>query len=342
MKKALITGVTGQDGSYLAELLLQKGYKVFGFLRRSSTEPLLRIEHLISDGNFHLVNGDLRDRAAIKRALEESQPDEIYNLAAQSDVGISFQCPEETWEINYHGVGRLVTQAAELKPNVKIYQASTSEMFGSTLSPQNENSPFCPVSPYAKAKLQAHIDYVAGYRSRGLFICSGILFNHESPRRGKHFVTRKITYSLAKIKLGIQKDCLELGNLNAKRDWGYAPDYVRAMYWMLQEDIFPEDYVIATGVNHTVREFVDAAAYFLGMPLTWSGEGVKEIGWDERGNPVVKVKEAFYRPNEVVDLRGDSRKANQKLNWWPSVKFRNLVEIMTSADMELAKKLQTK
>ena len=223
-KRALITGITGQDGSYLAELLLDKGYEVFGFMRRSSTEPLLRIEKLVLDKRINLINGDLRDKAAIVRAVVEAQPHEIYNLAAQSDVGISFRCPEETWEINYHGLGRLVNTVLESKLSPKIYQASTSEMFGETPPPQNESSLFQPVSPYAKAKLRAHEDYVVGYREKhGLFICSGILFNHESPRRGKHFVTRKITHSLAKIKLGLQ-ECLELGNLEAKRDWGHAKD----------------------------------------------------------------------------------------------------------------------
>ena len=335
-KRALITGITGQDGSYLAELLLDKGYEVFGFMRRSSTEPLLRIEKLVLDKRINLINGDLRDKAAIVRAVVEAQPHEIYNLAAQSDVGISFRCPEETWEINYHGLGRLVNTVLESKLSPKIYQASTSEMFGETPPPQNESSLFQPVSPYAKAKLRAHEDYVVGYREKhGLFICSGILFNHESPRRGKHFVTRKITHSLAKIKLGLQ-ECLELGNLEAKRDWGHAKDYVEAMWLMLQQET-PDDFVIATGESHSVKEYVENAAYVLRTNIAWKNEGLNCVGRDQFGDVIVRVNQEFYRPSEVHSLLGDSQKARKVLGWKPKVTFNQLVEEMALADFALAR-----
>lgn len=334
MKKrtALITGITGQDGSYLAEFLVKKGYEVFGLIRRSSTDPFLRIESLVLSRQIRLINGNLRDSATIREAVKISRPDEIYNLAAQSDVGISFNCPDETWEVNYHGVGRLVNTAMEHNPNVKIYQASTSEMFGSTPPPQNEQSSFRPVSPYGKAKLRAHEDYVLGYREkRGLFICSGILFNHESPRRGKHFVTRKITHSLAKIKLGLQ-DCLELGNLQAGRDWGFAGDYVRAMWLMLQRPN-PDDFVVATGVSHTVEEFVEFAAQFLGIRITWLGEGVDRMGYDENRRIIVKVNPDFFRPNEVNHLLGNTDKSREILGWRPEVSFKDLVKMMVESDL---------
>jgi GDPmannose 4,6-dehydratase len=334
MKKALITGITGQDGSYLAEFLIKKGYDVYGFMRRSSTEPLLRIEEPVLDGKIKLINGDLRDLGAIHRALEKTQPDEIYNLAAQSDVGISFKCPEETMEINYYGVGRLVNEAMRIDQKVRIYQASTSEMFGKTKPPQNENSPFQPQSPYAEAKLKAHEDFVVGYRKKhGLFICSGIMFNHESPRRGRHFVTRKISYSLAKIKLGLQ-DSFLLGNLDARRDWGFAGDYVEAMWSMLQQKT-PADYVIATGEDHSVGEFVEAAAEALGIRITWSGKGLKEVGKDENGKTMVKIDKVFYRPREVHFLRGDASRAKRVLNWQPKIKFKDLVKMMVEADLQL-------
>lgn len=333
-KRALITGITGQDGSYLAEFLLEKDYEIYGLLRRCSTEPLLRIERMVLDKKIKLIHGNLRDSATIRTALGQSKPDEIYNLAAQSDVGISFHCEDETWETNYHGVGRLVQAATELNPEVKIYQASTSEMFGNTPPPQNEHSLFRPASPYAKAKLKAHEDYVVGYREKhGLFICSGILFNHESPRRGKHFVTRKITHSLAKIKLGLQSH-LELGNLHAKRDWGFAGDYVEAMWMMLQRPE-PEDFVIATGISHTVEEFVELAASFVGINLGWSGGGIDQIGRDRHGKLVVKIDPAFLRPKDVEDLRGDVGKAHRELGWQPKAEFEELVEMMVKADLEL-------
>jgi GDPmannose 4,6-dehydratase len=330
-KTALITGVTGQDGSYLAEFLVNKGYKVYGLIRRVSTEPLLRIGELVFSKKIKLLTGNLRDLSTVRLALEESRPDEIYNLAAQSDVGISFQAPDETTDINYYGVGRIVNEAMRLDPKIRIYQASTSEMFGRTKPPHNERSPFQPVSPYAEAKLKAHEDFVVGYRKKhGLFICSGILFNHESPRRGKHFVTRKITHSLSKIKYGLQ-DVLTLGNLDAKRDWGYAGDYVEAMWLMLQQNK-PDDYVIATGQSHSVREFVDAAAKALSMTIAWKGGGLNEVGVDGNGKTIIRVSKNNYRPNEVHYLKGDSSRARKKLGWKPKVSFGGLVKLMVEAD----------
>lgn len=329
-KRALITGITGQDGSYLAELLISKGYTVYGLVRRSSNDPFVRLRHL--KDQIHIVYGNLRDSGSLERAIAEAKPDEIYNLAAQSDVGISFKCPEETEEIDYYGVGRLVNAAMRLNPNVRIYQASTSEMFGKTKPPQNEKAPFQPVSPYGLAKLKAHEDFVVGYREKHkLYICSGILFNHESPRRGEHFVTRKITISLAKIKLGLQEH-LELGNLDAKRDWGFAGDYVGLMWKMLQQKK-PEDYVIATGESHTVRDFVNAAAAALGMELRWSGKGLKEVAKNEKGKVIVKVNKDFYRPAEVDYLLGDSSKAEKLLKWKPKTSFSELVRLMAEADL---------
>ena len=334
MKKALITGITGQDGSYLVNFLLKKGYKVYGFMRRTSNDPLTRFEYLSS--KIEILYGNLRDVASIERAMEYVKPDEVYNLAAQSDVGVSFKCPEETMEINYYGVGRIVNAAMKVNPKVRIYQASTSEMFGKTNPPQNENSPFQPVSPYGEAKLKAHEDFVVGYREKhGLFICSGFLFNHESPRRGEHFVTRKITLSLAKIKLGLQ-DHFELGNLEAKRDWGFAGDFVEIMWIMLQQDK-PEDFVIATGESHTVREFVEAAAKALEMKITWEGEGLDEVAKDENGKVILKINEKFYRPAEVDYLLGDSKKAKEKLGWHPKTTFNDLVKMMAESDLEQTK-----
>lgn len=332
-KRAFITGVTGQDGSYLAEFLVQKGYEVFGLLRRSSTDPLMRIGALAFEKRVRLLNGDLRDSGALRRVLEEARPDEVYNLAAQSDVGISFKCPEETVEINYFGLGRLIFEAVQVNSKVRIYQASTSEMFGRTKPPQNEHSVFAPVSPYAEAKLKAHEDFVVGYRQKhGLFICSGILFNHESPRRGKHFVTKKITHSLTKIKYGLQ-DVVQLGNLDARRDWGFAGDYVEAMWLMLQQPK-PQDFVIATGESHTVREFLEATAAALNMPITWKGKGLKEAGYNKDGKAIVRINKSYYRPNEVHYLMGDSSKARRVLKWKPKVKFEDLVKMMVEADVD--------
>jgi len=338
-KSALITGITGQDGSYLAEYLLGLGYEVWGLVRRTSLDPHMRIMHMTLPRHIKLVHGNLRDEATLRDALQQSKPDEIYNLAAQSDVGISFKCPDETMEINYYGLGRLVYQAMKVNPKVRIYQASTSEMFGRTKPPQSETSPFQPVSPYGDAKLRAHEDYVKGYReNHNLFICSGFLFNHESPRRGEHFVTRKITISLAKVKLGLQKS-FSLGNLEAKRDWGFAGDYVKAMHKMLQQKK-PDDYVIATGESHTVREFVNAAAKAIDMPLTWSGKGLKEVAKTKDGRTVLTISEEFYRPNEVHHLLGDSRKAQEKLEWTVETTFNELAVMMAKADYERLKKLK--
>jgi len=301
-------------------------------MRRSSTDPLTRLHPLDTEGKIILRYGDLRDTATLRQALEEAHPDELYNLAAQSDVGVSFVCPDETMEENYHGLGRVIQEAVKVNPKVKIYQASTSEMFGKTNPPQNEKSPFAPVSPYGEAKLKAHEDFVRGYRGRdGLFICSGILFNHESPRRGEHFVTRKITISLAKIKLGMQ-DCLELGNLDAKRDWGFAGDYVKVMWLMLQQDT-PEDYVISTGESRPVREFVESAAEALSMPIVWEGKGLQEVGKDKNGKIIITVNKNFYRPSEVDYLRGNSAKAKKLLSWQPETSFDELVKMMVDSDI---------
>jgi len=339
-KRALITGITGQDGSYLAEYLLGLGYEVWGLVRRTSLDPLMRIDHLIHPKRLiKLVYGNLRDEATLREALKESNPDEVYNLAAQSDVWVSFKCPDETMEINYYGLGRLVYQAMTLNPKVRIYQASTSEMFGKTQPPQSETSPFQPVSPYGEAKLRAHEDYVKGYREKhGLFICSGILFNHESPRRGEHFVTRKITISLAKVKLGLQ-DSFMLGNLEAKRDWGFAGDYVKAMHKMLQQKK-AEDFVIATGQSHSVRAFVEAAAAAIDMPIKWSGKGLKEVGKTEGGRAILRISEEFYRPNEVHYLLGDSHKAQRDLGWRIETTFDDLAAMMAKADHARLKKLK--
>ncbi len=331
-RRALITGLTGQDGSYLAELLLSKGYEVHGLVRRSSRDPLVRLAPHKQKIILHY--GDLRDLGALERAIAASDPDEIYNLAAQSDVGVSFKVPEETYEIDYAGVGRLVDAAMRHNPKTRIYQASTSEMFGSTPPTQNEQSSFNPVSPYGMAKLKAHDDYVKGYREKhGLYICSGILFNHESPRRGEHFVTRKITISLSKIKHGLQ-ETVSLGNLDAKRDWGFAGDYVEAMWMMLQQE-HPEDFVIASGRQHSVRDFVNAAATALGLSLSWEGRGLEEVAKDDKGIVRVNVNPAYYRPNEVHSLLGDPAKAKRILKWNPKVSFEQLVAIMAEADDKL-------
>ncbi len=335
-KRAFVTGITGQDGSYLAEYLLSLGYDVWGLVRRTSLDPLMRIHPIADNRTLKLVYGSLRDSGPLQRALEEAQPDEIYNLAALSDVGISFKCPEETMETNYYGLGRLINEAIKINPKVKIYQASTSEMFGKTNPPQNELSPFQPVSPYAEAKLKAHEDYVVGYRERhGTFIASGILFNHESPRRGRHFVTRKTTISLARIKLGLQEE-FSLGNLEAKRDWGFAGDYVKAMHLILQQDT-PDDFVIATGESHSVREFVEATCRALEIPLQWQGSGFDEVGVSN-GKTILRINKEFYRPAEVDFLLGDATKARTQLGWKPEVDFDELVRMMADADLADQKK----
>ena len=336
-KRAFITGITGQDGSYLAEYLLKKGYEVWGLMRRTSLDPLMRIHTFADNRTLKLRYGNLRDTSSLQRALAEAKPDEVYNLAALSDVGISFKCPEETMEVNYYGVSRLILEAVKVNPRVRIYQASTSEMYGATPPPQNENSPFEPLSPYAEAKTMAHNDFVKGYREQyGYFIVSGILFNHESPRRGEHFVTRKITVSLAKIKLGLQKS-FSLGNLEARRDWGYAGDYIKAMHLMLQQKK-AVDYVIATGISHSVRDFVEAACRELDIPLTWKGKGLNEVGVTTGNKTIVRISKEFYRPREVRALCGDATKARKELGWKPDVDFDGLVNMMARADLEYYKK----
>ncbi len=331
-KRALITGITGQDGSYLAEHLLSLGYEVWGMVRRTSLDPLMRIENMVLAKEIQIRYGNLRDSDSLRRVIAEAKPDEIYNLAAQSDVGISFSCPDETEEINYYGLGRLVHEAVAANPMVRIYQASTSEMFGRTSPPQNEESIFAPVSPYGEAKLRAHEDFVKGYRQRhGLFIASGILFNHESPRRGRHFVTRKITASLAKIRLGLQES-MTLGNLDATRDWGFAGDYVKAMHLILTQNT-ADDYVIATGESHTVREFFESAANKVGLPITWEGNGLNEVAKDPSGRVILTIDEKYYRPVEVDALRGDSSKALKNLGWAPTTSFDDLVTMMVEADL---------
>jgi len=335
-KKALITGITGQDGSYLSEFLLDKNYEVHGLIRRLSDGSFGQIKRCIDQIVVH--DGNLRDDEVITRVIKEVDPDEIYNLAAQSAVGISFDCPEETIDVNYNGLGRLVDAAIKFNPDVRIYQASTSEMFGNTPPPQNENSPFNPMSPYAESKLRAYKDYVRGYRNRyGIFISSGILFNHESPRRGEYFVTRKISKALARISLGIQ-DVLELGNLEAKRDWGFAGDYVEAMWLMLQQSI-PDDYVVATGEAHSVKEFVETAAEVLGINIQWEGAGVQETGRNENGKVIVRVNEKFYRPKDVNYLCGDNSKAKERLGWVPKMSFYELVKKMVLFDLDNEKKM---
>ncbi len=337
MKKALITGITGQDGSYLAELLLEKGYEVYGLHRRSSVDGHHeRTDHL--KGKIKLVCADLADFHSLAKVIKEIKPDEIYNLAAQSHVGKSFDQPYITKEINWLGVERLLNVIKEFVPNAKFYQASTSELFGQALeTPQNEKTPINPVSPYAESKLLAH-NAVKRERENGLFACGGILFNHESPRRGIEFVTRKFTEGIARIKLGLPqretgKDYLEMGNLDAKRDWGYAKEYVEAMWLMLQQDK-PGDYVVATGKNHTIREFMGFAAEAVGIKITWKGAGLEEEGYDQNGKKIIAINPKFFRPKEVHDLRGEPTKAKEVLGWEAKVDFKELVKMMVEADLK--------
>ena len=334
-KKALITGLTGQDGSYLAELLVKKGYEVYGLVRRTSTDPFDRFRSIPSVlAEVNILTGNVQDQTSIERAIKESKPDEVYNLAAQSDVAVSFVCPEETQDVNYLGVRRVFDAALKINPEVRLYQASTSEMFGATRPPQNENSAFQPLSPYASAKNDAHRDFVIKYREAlGAYVASGFLFNHESPRRGLNFVTRKITHGLAKIKLG-QQSYLELGNLDAKRDWGYAGDYVNAMWMMLQQNK-PEDFVIATGESRTVREFVEATCRVLDMNVIWEGVGLGEKLLDRQtGRVIVSINKDLFRPQEVDYLLGDASKAQRVLGWRPSVSFDALVQMMAQNDYD--------
>lgn len=340
-KTALITGVTGQDGSYLAELLLEKGYDVHGMVRRSSTERRDRIEHLNGNPNFHLHYGDLADSMSLVKIIGSVRPDEIYNLAAQSHVGVSFDVPEYTADVVATGVLRVLeaVRICGLAETCKIYQASTSELYGRVEEvPQSETTPFHPYSPYAVAK-QYGFWIVKEYREAyGMFCCSGILFNHESERRGETFVTRKISLAAARIAQGKQ-DKLYLGNLSSLRDWGYAKDYVECMWLILQNDK-PEDFVIATGVQHSVREFCEHAFREVGIELEFQGEGINEVGIDKAtGKVVIEVSEEFYRPTDVVNLWGDPSKAKKELGWNPTkTSFEELVKIMVKHDMELVAK----
>jgi len=341
MKKALITGITGQDSSYLAELLLSKGYEVYGLYRRGSTDGIFdRIKHL--KGKINLICADMTDLNSLEKAFEQSMPDEVYNLAAQSHVGISFTQPTYTQEVNWLGVERIIFCIKKYVPKAKLYQASTSELFGEVLeTPQSEKTPFNPVSPYAKAKLSAH-KAIVREREAGMFACAGILFNHESPRRGLEFVTRKFTDGIARIKLGLPqretgKSYLEIGNLEAKRDWGFAGDYVEVMYLMLQQEK-PEDYVISTGETRTIKEFIDIATKLVNIKVTWKGKGENEEGYDQDGNLIIKVNKKYFRPNEVKSLLGDSTKARRNLGWKQKTSFKELVESMIESDLkELSK-----
>ena len=339
-KKALITGITGQDGSYLAELLLEKGYEVHGIIRRSSIHSTERIDHLLKAGTITIHDGDLSDSSSIVKIVNNVKPDEIYNLAAQSHVGVSFDAAEYTGDVDAIGVLRILEAVHMLgmDKTCRIYQASTSELYGKVEEvPQNENTPFHPYRPYAVAK-QYGFWMMRQYREAyGQFAVNGILFNHESERRGETFVTRKITRAAGRIKMGIQ-DKLYLGNLDSLRDWGYAKDYVECMWLIMQQDE-PDDYVIATGVQHTVREFTTLAFKYVGIDLEWKGEGVNEQGIDKAtGKVLVEVSEEFYRPTDVVNLWGDPTKAKTKLGWNPQkTSYEELCRIMAEHDLELAK-----
>lgn len=339
MKKALITGITGQDGSYLTELLLEKGYEVHGIIRRQSSQNTERIDHVLNDSAFDkrvfLHYGDLTDSSNAHALIREIQPDEVYNLAAQSHVAVSFEVPEYTAEATGVGTIRLLEAVRQSGLPIRFYQASTSELFGGLpeTAPQSEATPFYPKSPYGAAKLYSFW-ITKNYReSYGMFACNGILFNHESPRRGETFVTRKITLAVARIAKGLQEK-LTLGNLEAKRDWGFAGDYVEGMWRMLQQDA-PNDYVLATNETHTVREFVEAAFSEIGISLRWEGNGIEEKGYDTAtGALLVDVDEQFFRPAEVELLWGDSSKAERELGWKRKVAFRELVSMMVKADLE--------
>lgn len=336
MKRALITGVTGQDGSYLAELLLEKGYEVYGIMRRKSVVDYGNVEHI--KDKIHFIYADMTDVVSLIAAMRISQADEVYNLAAQSFVATSWDTPLGTADIDALGVTNMLEAIRAVKPEARFYQASTSEMFGKVQAiPQCETTPFYPRSPYGVAKLYGHW-ITKNYReSYDMYACSGILFNHESERRGKEFVTRKITDAVARIKQGVQ-DCLELGNMDAKRDWGHSKDYVKAMWLMLQQEE-ADDYVIATNETRTVREFVDTAFKHVGMDIEWSGEGVDEIGKDKAtGKVVVKVNPKFFRPAEVELLIGNPEKAEKALGWKREISFAELVERMVKNDMELVAK----
>jgi GDPmannose 4,6-dehydratase len=340
MKIALIFGVTGQDGSYLAEFLLKKKYKVHAVKRRSSSYNTSRIDHIIeNDKNFLLHYGDVTDSTLIINLINRIKPDEIYNLSAQSHVAVSFQIPEYTANVDALGSLRILEaiKSANLIKKTKFYQAGTSEMFGKVQeTPQTEKTNFYPRSPYGVSKLFSHwmtINYREAY---GLFACNGILFNHESPRRGETFVTRKVTMALCKIKLGLQKKLI-LGNLNAKRDWGHAKDYVEAQWLMLQQKK-PDDYIIATGKNYSVKQFIEMCAKYLDIKLKWKGKGIDTKAFDENGNCIITCSKKYYRPSEVDTLLGDYSKAKTKLKWKPKISFKNLVKEMIDFDYNNLKK----
>ncbi|WP_319587444.1 GDP-mannose 4,6-dehydratase [uncultured Desulfobulbus sp.] len=343
-KVALITGITGQDGAYLAELLLKKGYIVHGVKRRTSLFNTDRIDHLYRDRHekdvrFFLHHGDLTDSSSLIRIIQQTQPDEIYNLAAQSHVAVSFEEPEYTANSDALGSLRLLEaiRILGMERKTRFYQASTSELFGKVQEiPQKETTPFYPRSPYAVAKLYAYWITVNYREAYGIYACNGILFNHESPVRGETFVTRKITRALARIRLGLQ-DCLYLGNLNAKRDWGHARDYVE-MQWLMLQQAQPEDFVIATGKQYTVRDFIIAAATELGMKIRWEGEGVDEKGFDTDNKCIVQVDQRYFRPTEVETLLGDPSKAKDKLGWAPKISFAELVAEMVREDLKAAER----
>ena len=343
-KIALITGITGQDGAYLAEFLLHKGYEVHGIKRRTSLFNTDRIDHLYQDPhmagrNFVLHYGDMTDSSSLIRIIQQVQPDEIYNLAAQSHVAVSFEEPEYTANSDALGPLRVLEaiRILGLEKKTRFYQASTSELFGKVQEiPQRETTPFYPRSPYAVAKLYAYWITVNYREAYGMYACNGILFNHESPVRGETFVTRKITRALARIKLGLQ-DSLYLGNLDAQRDWGHAKDYVEMQWLMLQQDQ-PEDYVIATGEQHSVRDFVNAAGDELGMKIRWEGTGVDEKGYNEKGDCIVSVDQRYFRPTEVETLLGDPSTAKNKLGWVPKVTFKELVAEMVREDLKAAER----
>lgn len=343
-KKALITGITGQDGAYLAEFLLEKGYEVHGIKRRSSLFNTGRIDHLYQDSHeeeqyFILHHGDMTDSSSLIKIIQRVQPDEIYNLAAQSHVQVSFEEPEYTSNSDALGTLRILEaiRILKLEQKVRFYQASTSELFGKVQeTPQTETTPFYPRSPYAVAKLYAYWITVNYREAYGMYACNGILFNHESKLRGETFVTRKITRALARIKLGLQ-DCLYLGNMDAKRDWGHAKDYVKMQWLMLQQEQ-PEDFVIATGEQHSVRDFVNLAVAELGINLNWQGNGLNEKGFDDLGKCIVAVDSRYFRPTEVESLLGDPTKAKEKLGWEPRISFAELVKEMAQEDLKLAKR----
>ena len=342
MKRALITGITGQDGSYLTELLLSKGYEVHGVIRRSSSFNTQRIDHLYQDPHepvrrLILHYGDLNDASSINRILRIVRPDEIYNLGAQSHVKVSFDTPEYTAEIDAIGTLRLLEAIREIDMSPRIYQASSSEMFGSTPPPQNETTHFHPRSPYAVAKVFSYWAVVNYREAYGLFATNGILFNHESPRRGETFVTRKVTRAVGRIRHGLQQE-LYIGNLDARRDWGYAADYVEAMWLMLQQER-PDDYVIATGISHSVRELCQLAFAKGGYDVEWEGEGVDEKGIDRAtGRVLIEIDPRYFRPSEVDDLCGDYAKAKQELGWEPRTSFEELIGLMVESDVALAER----